>query len=72
MHFFDIFTLIAANIIKSNNYSDLITRSVRPAEREYIYPKETTPNNPIKHQRDKQIFFVHRVDVQLFRWSEGG
>lgn len=25
--------------------------------------KQTAPYNAIKHQRDKQIVFVHRVDI---------
>ena len=29
--FFDILLIIAANVIKSNDYSDFITRFVRPA-----------------------------------------
>lgn len=33
--------------------------------------KQTAPYNAIKHQRDKQIFFVHRADIQSFNLSEG-
>jgi len=33
--------------------------------------KQTTPYNAIKHQRDKQIIFVHRDGIQLFNLSEG-
>ena len=28
--------------------------------------KQTAPYNAIKHQRDKQIIFVHRAGIQLF------
>ena len=28
-------------------------------------------NRAIKHQRDKQIFIVHRAGIQLFNLSEG-
>lgn len=27
--------------------------------------KQTAPYNAIKHQRDKQIIFVYRADIQL-------
>ena len=33
--------------------------------------KQTAPYNAIKHQRDKQIIFVHRAGIQLFNLSEG-
>ena len=33
--FFDILLIIAANVIKSNDYSDFITRFVRPANFSY-------------------------------------
>ena len=33
--------------------------------------KQTAPYNDIKHQRDKQIIFVHRACIQLFNLSEG-
>lgn len=33
--------------------------------------KQTTPSSTIKHQRDKQIFIVHRAGIQLFNLSEG-
>lgn len=33
--------------------------------------KQTAPYNTIKHQRDKQIIFVHRADIQSFNLSEG-
>ena len=33
--------------------------------------KQTAPYNAIKHQRDKQIFIVHRAGIQLFNLSEG-
>ena len=33
--------------------------------------KQTAPYNTIKHQRDKQIIFVHRDGIQLFNLSEG-
>lgn len=33
--------------------------------------KQTAPFEAIKHQRDKQIIFVHRADIQLFNLSEG-
>lgn len=33
--------------------------------------KQTAPYNTIKHQRDKQIIFVHRTDIQSFNLSEG-
>ena len=33
--------------------------------------KQTVQYNTIKHQRDKQIVFVYRVDIQLFNLSEG-
>ena len=33
--------------------------------------KQTAPYNAIKHQRDKQIIFVHCVDIQLFNLSIG-
>lgn len=32
--------------------------------------KQTAPYNTIKHQRDKQIIFVHRAGIQLFNLSE--
>lgn len=32
--------------------------------------KQTAPYNAIKHQRDKQIIFVHRAGIQLFKLSE--
>ena len=28
--------------------------------------KQTAPYNAIKHQRDKQIIFVYRGDIELF------
>ena len=28
-----------------------------------ILDKQTTPSEAIKHQRDKQIFIVHRADI---------
>ena len=31
-----------------------------------ILDKQTTPFEAIKHQRDKQIFIVHRADFQSF------
>ena len=34
--FFDILLIIAANVIKSNDYSDFITRFVRPARFSYV------------------------------------
>ena len=33
--------------------------------------KQTTPFETIKHQRDKQIFIVHRADIQLFNLNKG-
>ena len=33
--------------------------------------KQTAPYNTIKHQRDKQIFIVHRADIQLFNLNKG-
>ena len=33
--------------------------------------KQTAPFEAIKHQRDKQIFFVHRADIQLFNLNKG-
>ena len=33
--------------------------------------KQTALYNDIKHQRDKQIIFVHRACIQLFNLSEG-
>lgn len=33
--------------------------------------KQTAPFKTIKHQRDKQIIFVYRVDIQLFNLSVG-
>ena len=36
-----------------------------------ILDKQTTPFEAIKHQRDKQIIFVHRADIQSFNLSEG-
>ena len=32
--------------------------------------KQTAPYNAIKHQRDKQIIFIHRAGIQLFNLSE--
>ena len=32
--------------------------------------KQTTLYNAIKHQRDKQIIFVHRAGIQSFNLSE--
>lgn len=34
--FFDILLIIAANVIKSNDYSDFITRFVRPAKKQEV------------------------------------
>ena len=36
-----------------------------------ILDKQTAPFEAIKHQRDKQIIFVYRVDIQLFNLSIG-
>lgn len=33
--------------------------------------KQITPLKALKHQRDKQIIFVYRVDIQLFNLSAG-
>ena len=33
--------------------------------------KQTALYNTIKHQRDKQIIFVHRAGIQSFNLSEG-
>ena len=33
--------------------------------------KQTAPYKAIKHQRDKQIIFVHRADIQSFNLSVG-
>ena len=33
--------------------------------------KQTAPSEALKHQRDKQIIFVYRVDIQLFNPSVG-
>ena len=33
--------------------------------------KPTTPFETIKHQRDKQILIVYRVDIQLFNLNKG-
>ena len=35
-----------------------------------ILDKQTAPFETIKHQRDKQIFFVYRADIQLFNLLE--
>lgn len=32
-----------------------------------ILDKQTASSNTIKHQRDKQIIFVHPADIQLFK-----
>lgn len=34
-------------------------------------PKQTAPSEAIRHQRDKQITFVCRADIQLFNLSVG-
>ena len=36
-----------------------------------ILDKQTAPFKTIKHQRDKQIIFVHRAGIQSFNLSEG-
>ena len=33
--------------------------------------KQITLSSTIKYQRDKQIIFVYRVDIQLFNLPEG-
>ena len=33
--------------------------------------KQTAPFETIKHQRDKQIFIVHRAAIQLFNLNKG-
>lgn len=33
--------------------------------------KQTAPSEAIKHQRDKQIFFVYRAGIQLFNLNKG-
>ena len=38
---------------------------------EFYWPEQPASPNAIKHQRDKQIIFVHRADIQLFNLSEG-
>ncbi len=35
-----------------------------------ILDKQTAPFETIKHQCDKQIFFVYRTDIQLFNLLE--
>lgn len=36
-----------------------------------ILSKQTAPSEAIRHQRDKQITFVCRADIQLFNLSVG-
>ena len=35
-------------------------------KKNHILDKQTAPPDTIKHQRDKQISFVHRADFQSF------
>ncbi len=47
--FFDILLIIAANVIKSNDYSDFITRFVRPAEK--VYFRECDNLEYVNHEK---------------------
>ena len=55
-------SLLVPNFAKAN--SDF-------GKKNRILDKQTAPFETIKHQRDKQIFIVHRTDIQLFNINKG-